>query len=157
MKNRIVVDNVACGGAQIHHVMGQIKSYAAANQDTVVDNVLVSVSTNDIRYCPNIDDLRPKFKSFCSQITELFPSSRVYFQLLLPLPCKHNNDWITNGKVIHFNRIIVNECIFRKFYVLDAFSTFCSPFSDPKKPEHRNCKLFNGPDIHPSKSRGMGF
>ena len=140
----------------MHHVMGQLKSYAASNVGTVVDKVLVSVGTNDIRYCPNIDELRPKYKSLCSQITELFPNSRVYFQLLIPLPCKHNSDWITNSKVIHFNRMIVNECIFRKFHVLDTFSAFCSPFNDPRYPELRNSKLFNGSDIHPSKTRGMG-
>ncbi len=155
-KNRIIVENIARGGAQLHHVIGQLKAYAAANGSTVVDKVLVSVGTNDIRYCQNVGELRPKLKSLCSYINELFPCSKVYFQLLIPLPCKHDNDWITNRKVLDFNRIIINECIFRKFHTLDAFSVFCSPYYHPRYPHLRNNRLFNGSDIHPSKLRGLG-
>ncbi len=155
-KNRVAVENIAHGGAQVHHVIGQLKSYAAANVNTVVDKVLVSVGTNDIRYCQNVGELRPKLKSLCSYISDLFPQSKVYFQLLIPLPCRHDNDWITNRKVIDFNRIIINECIFRKFHTLDAFLVFRSPFCDRRYPHLRNDRLFNGNDIHPSKLRDMG-
>ena len=155
-KRRVIVENVARGGAQIHHVMGQLKAFAEANPATVVDKVFVSVGTNDIRYCPNVVELRSKLKSLCALTSELFPKSRIYFQSLIPLPCKSSNDWVTNRKVIDFNRMLINECIFRRFHVLDAFSIFCSPFFDPSSPEIRNQSLFNGSDIHPSKNRGMG-
>ena len=155
-KRRVNVENVARGGAQIHQVMGQLRAFAEANPATVVDKVFVSVGTNDIRYCPNVDELKPKLKSLCALTSELFPRSRIYFQSLIPLPCKNSNDWVTNRKVIDFNRMLVNECIFRRYHVLDAFSIFCSPFFDPRCPEIRNQSLFNGPDIHPSKNRGMG-
>ena len=118
--------------------------------------MLISVGTNDIRYCPNVDELKPKLKSLCALSSELFPNSKIYFQSLIPLPCKSANDWVTNRKVIDFNRILVNECIFRRFHILDAFSVFCSPFYDSSCPEIRNQYLFNGTDIHPSKNRGMG-
>ena len=140
----------------MHHVMGQLKTYATDNPDTVVDKVFVSVGTNDIRYCSNVHELLPKFKSLCSLIKELYPRSKVFFQLLIPLPCKHSNDWLTNRKVIDFNRIIINECIFRKYHVLDAFANFSSPLYDSRYPDLRNEKLFVGSDIHPSKNRGMG-
>ena len=155
-KRRILVENVARGGAQVHQVMGQLRAFATANPTTVVDKVFVSVGTNDIRYCPNVNELKPKLKSLCALSSELFPHSRIYFQSLIPLPCKSANDWVTNRKVIDFNRILVNECIFRRFHVLDAFSVFCSPFYDSSCPEIRNQNLFNGSDIHPSKNRGMG-
>ena len=155
-KRRFNVENVARGGAQIHQVMGQLRAFAEANPATVVEKVFISVGTNDIRYCPNIAELKPKLKSLCALTRELFPKSRIYFQSLIPLPCKSSNDWITNRKVIDFNRMLVNECIFRRFHVLDAFSVFCSPFVDPSCPEIRNQSLFNGSDIHPSKNRGMG-
>ncbi len=155
-KNRVVVENIAHGGARIHNVIGQLKAYAAANVNTTVDKVLVSVGTNDIRYQQYVGELRSKFKSLCSYINELFPCAKVYFQLLIPLPCKNNNDWVTNRKVIDFNRIIFNECIFRKVHTLDAFSAFRSPFYDFKLPKLRNDRLFNGADIHPSYSKGMG-
>ncbi len=155
-RKRVVVENIARGGAQIHQVVGQLKTFAAANHDVNVDKICVSVGTNDIRYCTNVEELRPKLKQLCSIIREKFPNSKVYFQLLLPLPCRHQNDWITNQKVIDFNRIIVNECIFRRYHVLDAFAAFRSPYVDPRTPELRNARLFIGSDIHPSKSRGMG-
>jgi alkylated DNA repair dioxygenase AlkB len=155
-KRRFNVENVARGGAQIHQVMGQLRAFAEANPATVVEKVFISVGTNDIRYCPNIAELKPKLKSLCALTRELFPKSRIYFQSLIPLPCKSSNDWVTNRKVIDFNRMLVNECIFRRFHVLDAFSVFCSPFVDPSCPEIRNQSLFNGSDIHPSKNRGMG-
>ena len=155
-KGRLIVENVARGGAQLHHVMGQLRAFAEANPVTVVDKVFVSVGTNDIRYCPNVIELKPKLKSLCALISELFPKSRIHFQSLIPLPCKSPNDWVTNRKVIDFNRILVNECIFRRYHVLDAFSIFCTPFYDLSCPEIRNQMLFNGSDIHPSKNRGMG-
>ena len=150
------VKNIAKGGSQLHNVIGQVKAFAAANSDTVVEKLCVSVGTNDIRYCQNVGELRPKLKSLCSYVSELFPGCKVYFQLLLPLPCRHKNDWVTNRKVIDFNRILINECIYRKFHVLDAFKAFSSPFHNPWSPELRNNQLFTGSDIHPSKSRGMG-
>ncbi len=155
-KKRVNVENIARGGAQLHHVIGQVKAFAAANPNTVVDKLCLSVGTNDIRYCKSIGDLRPKLKSLCSYIEELYPGCKVFFQLLIPLPCLHKNDWVTNRKVLDFNRVLVNECTYRKFYVLDAFKVFCSPSYNPWSPEIRNSKLFDGTDIHPSKSRGMG-
>ena len=155
-KGRLIVENVARGGAQLHHVMGQLRAFAEANPATVVDKVFVSVGTNDIRYCPNVIELKPKLKSLCALISELFPKSRIHFQSLIPLPCKSPNDWVTNRKVIDFNRILVNECIFRRYHVLDAFSIFCTPFYHLSCLEIRNQMLFNGSDIHPSKNRGMG-
>ena len=155
-RNSVVVESVARGGAVMHHVMAQLKEYASSHKDTVVDKICISVGTNDIRYCNGVGHLRLKLKSLCFLIKDLFPSSKVYFQLLIPLPCLHSNDWNTNTKVMDFNRIIINECIFQKFCVMDAFAPFCAPRRDFWTPELRDYRFFKGNDIHPSVAKGMG-
>ena len=158
-RKSVVVESVARGGARIHQVMGQIRTYHEANKCVIVDKLFISVGTNDIRYCKDgVKHLTGKFKSLCSMIQELFPDSKVYFQSLIPLPCIHEGDWITNSNVIDFNSIIYNECKYRRFYILDAFSAFRDPFriKFAPYPELRNNMLFVGKDIHPSSRRGMG-
>ncbi len=155
-RRSVIVESVARGGAQIHHVMGQLKGFATSNTDTVVDKICVSVGTNDIRYCKDFSHLKLKLKSLCSLINEMFPKSKVYFQTLIPLPCLHGNDWNTNRKVLDFNKIIINECIFRRYHVIDAFTAFVAPRRYRFSPELRNPLLFSCLDIHPSEHRGMG-
>ena len=141
----------------MHHVMKQLKGYHDSNVDTIVDKILISVGTNDIRYSNDSDQLKLKLKSLCSVIKDLYPNSRVFFQLLIPLPCHHKNDWHTNSNVLRFNRAIFNECIFRKFHVMDAFSVFCDPRRNLFSPELRDTRYFIGHNIHPSEQRGMGI
>ena len=145
------------GRAKISNVQKQLEDFAIGNEDTVVDKLLVSVGTNDIRFCKNgINHLRGPLKQLCSRIYELFPNSKVYFQSLLPLPCKNNHDWNTNSNVINLNRFIFNECIFRKFYFMDAFEMFRTPHYDTRSPHIRNDRLFELNGIHPNTRRGMG-
>lgn len=158
-KSSLIVESVAKGGARMHHVMGQLRSFREKNTDVLVEKMFISVGTNDIRYCNNgVSHLSGKLKSLCSLIRELYPESKVYFQSLIPLPCIHKEDWLTNSNVIDFNSMIFNECKFRRFYILDAFSAF-RDHNRPKyhsNPELRNSLLFNGRDIHPSARKGMG-
>ncbi len=138
--------------------MDQLRDFKSNNSSVIVDKICLSVGTNDMRFMeyngPN--SLKPKLKSLCSLIQELFPYSKIYFQLLIPLPCKHRNDWKTNNYVIFINRMIVNERNFRRFNVLDAFQAFCLRYRDFRHPELRDPRLFSGNNIHPSEGRGMG-
>ena len=158
-RKSVVVESVARGGAKMHQVMGQLRKFSAENENVVVDKLFISVGTNDIRYCRDgIKHLNGKFKSLCSMIKELFPNSKIFFQSLIPLPCLHGGDWITNSNVINFNSMVFNECKFRRFHILDAFSAFRDPHrvKFAPYPELRNSSLFVGNDIHPSVRRGMG-
>ena len=151
------VENVAKGGTKMHHVLKQLEKYAEDNVDVIVEKVLVSVGTNDIRYCVNgVEHLRNKFKALSSKITELYPHSIVYFQSLIPLPCKNKFDWNTNINVLDFNKLILSECTYRRFHMIGAFSCFSLPWRHGS-PEIRNYRLFEGTDIHPSERRGMGM
>ena len=159
-KRSLVVESVAKGGAKMHQVMGQLGKFHEFNKNIIVEKLFISVGTNDIRYCRDkgVSHLLGKLKSLCALIKDLFPDCKVYFQSLIPLPCLHERDWLTNSNVIDFNSLIFNECKFRRFHIIDAFSAF----RDPQRvqyapyPELRNHVLFEGHDIHPSARRGMG-
>ena len=148
--------SVARGGARIHEVMEQIRDYKSKNESVIVDKICISVGTNDIRYADSLDKIKLKFKSLCALIKELYPSSKVYFQSLIPLPCKSRHDWRTNSFVMNMNRIIKNECIYRRFHILDAFSPFSLRYFDPRVPYIRDDRFFRAGDIHPSEAKGMG-
>ena len=155
-RNVRVVDSVGKGGAKIGHVIKQLEEYSQKNRGVVVEKLLLSVGTNNLRNCYNgVEHLRKHFKLLCEKINELFPSSKVYFQSLIPLPCLNRYDWDTNRNIIDFNRIILNECIYRKFHILPAFSQFSIPW-DGMTPDIRNNRFFVGRDIHPSEKLGMG-
>ena len=150
------VVSVARGGARIHQVMEQIRDFKSKNESVIVDKICISVGTNDIRNADSLDKIKLKFKSLCALIKELYPSSKIYFQSLIPLPCKSRHDWRTNSFVIRMNSIIKNECIYRRFHILDAFCPFSLRYFDPRVPHIRDDRFFKAGDIHPSEARGMG-
>ena len=150
------VENIAKGGAKIGHVIQQLEDYSRENKGVIVEKLLLSVGTNNMRNCYNgVEHLRGHFKALCEKINILFPNSKVYFQSLIPLPCKNRFDWISNRNIIDFNKIVMNECTYRKFHILGAFSLFSIPWNG-STPDIRNDRFFVGNDIHPSQKLGMG-
>ena len=158
-RGMVNVVKIAEGGSKLDKVAKQLEDYAEANKDVIVDKICISVGTNDIRNCHHgVNHLRGPLKQFCKNIKGLYPDSSVYFQTLLPLPCKGSNDWQTNHKVIRFNKILFDECVFNRFYVIDAFRSFILPRWSWSRgsPHIRNEKCFDENDIHPSVKFGMG-
>jgi alkylated DNA repair dioxygenase AlkB len=154
-RNKLNVINIAKGGAKIGHVVQQLERFSEDNPDVVVDKLLLSVGTNNLRNCYNgVGHLRGHLKLLFGKVHTLFPMARVYFQSLIPLPCR-SSDWVTNQNIMDFNGILINECIFRKYYMLDAFGSF-SKVCDGRNPNIRRERFFEGNDIHPSAKRGMG-
>ncbi len=80
----------------------------------------------------------------------------MHFQSLLPLPIKTENDWLTNRRIIDFNRILFNECIFRRFYFIEVFRPFTKFKRAQNEPIKRFDPLFEKTGIHPNIERGMG-
>ena len=155
-KGYLCAKNIATGGAKIDQVTKQLVDYIESNPDVIVDKLLVSVGTNDIRYCKEgINHLRGPLKLCCTKIKELCPNSRVYFQNLLPLPCLNLYDWNTNTNVLEFNRLIFNECGYRKFHCMNAFEKFAMPCYNRWCPHIRRDDLFEEKGIHPSPERGV--
>ena len=159
-RNVLAVESVAKGGAKLEDVEKQLKEYHSENPNAEVDKLILSVGTNDIRNCRNgVNHLRGPLKQLCESVKKLYPSSKVYFQSLLPLPCLHKNDWNTNRNVLEFNRFIFNECIFRRFYFIDAFSVFRAPWN-MWSPHLRCEQYFEVNGIHSStgtSGRGMSI
>ena len=157
-KKKLVVENIAEGGSKLFKVRQQLMDFVKSNPDTDVTKIIISVGTNDIRNCKNgINHLRGPLKELCNTISELFPNStKVFFQSLLPLPLKHENDWYTNDIVIDFNWLIYNECIHRQFYYIDAFGPFTKFSRKVDEPFTRFDNLFEINGIHPNSTKGMG-
>ena len=116
----------------------------------------MSVGTNDLRKCHDPGLLRGPLKQLSEKISILFPNARVFYQSLLPLPLKDKKDFTTNEKVRNMNRIIFNECIFRRFYYIDAFYPFTRFDRMWDEPFARFDKLFESRGIHPNPEKGMG-
>lgn len=156
-KGKITVDTVAEGGAKISKVKKQLEDYRASHPNHDVMKIIVSVGTNDIRYCENgVEHLSGPFKDLCNTIRKLYPNSSVFFQSLLPLPNKDVNDWKTNKRVLNFNRLIWNACVYMRFYFIDAFFPFCKYNRRYNQPHSRFDKLFEVNGIHPNREIGMG-
>ena len=154
----LTVKSVAKGGATINKVKGQLEEFVVSNSNVIVDKLLISVGTNDIRYCNNgIDHLRGPLKQLCVTIRELFPKTKIFFQSLLPLPCLNKYDWNTNTNVIEFNRLLFNECVYRRFCLMNTFVKFIRPCMNIWCPHLRNDKLFPPNDIHPNDKIGISI
>ena len=123
---------------------------------TPVQKIILSVGTNDLRKCPDPGLLRGPLKQLCQKIKDTFPNARVYFQSLLPLPVNNAKDSTTNERVCVMNRIIFNECIFRRFYYIDAFYPFTKFNRAWGEPITRFDRLFEPKGIHPNPERGLG-
>jgi len=155
-KGKVTVVNVAQGGAKMDRVQKQLEDYCAANPNVQVDKLLLSVGTNDIRNVKDIGTLRGPLKQLHSKIVTLFPKCKVYVQSLLPLPLLNDTDKMTNIRIINFNRILFNECIYRKFYFMDVFHSFTKFKRAFSEPIRRFDPLFESNGIHPNPQRGMG-
>ena len=159
-KGRVKVINLARGGSKITDVIEQISNFQKLPHKTNmrVIKIFVSVGTNDIRHIDTPLSLKNPFKFLFHKLKESFPESKIYFQSLLPLPCRSDRDWDTNTRVLETCKIIINECAYHKFYYIDAFHRFAIPFNARRQddPRCRNEKLFEKSGIHPNVLRGMG-
>ena len=148
--NRKKVINIAKGGQQIRHVNNSINTFFSDNPDVIVDKIILSIGTNDIRNCyRGINHLKGPVKHLFKNIKELSPKSKVYVQSLLPLPVIHNN---VVHNVVRFNNMLLNCCAFEHFYYMNVIPSFIDKWG-----MYRNNDLFNRSlrDVHPNK-RGMG-
>ena len=155
-KGKQEVENIAVGGAKMDKVQEQLDHYAKANPNSVVKKIIISVGTNDIRNCRDLNSLRGPFKNLCKKIDDIYPNSKVFFQSLLPLPVKNDQDWLTNRRVQDFNRIIFNECVFRRYHYIDVFYPLTKFRRQRYEPVKRFDKLFESKGIHLNKERGLG-
>lgn len=151
-KSKKVVLNLAKGGSKIPDIIRTIEEFSnkADNHKYLVDQVFLSVGTNDIRHCRNgVNNLKGELFGLVRRIKHMFPKSKIFLQSLLPLPITYANCSYVIRNVLDFNRIIYHVCSHERVYIVDVFGAFLSN-------GHRNPRLFpySIRDIHPN-SRGM--
>ena len=154
-KGRKNVINIAKGGNKIIDV---IESLTKFNEDTysgefIIDQVFVSVGTNDIRSCRREGVSRHKGKLFrlTRFIKDMFPHAKLFFQSLIPLPITYENAPYIARNILWFNDMLYKVCKHERVFLFDVFRLFLLG-------RYRNPQLFplGFHDIHPNK-RGLGL
>ena len=148
------VINIAKGGSTIPQVERDIISFVENNPDYAITKLIISVGTNDVRYCRSKEDckaVKPTLKVLMQRVKALLPDCKIWFQSLLPIV---DGREFTTRNVCEMNSILFELCVKNGMYFIDAFN----PFFDVRG--NRNDRLFKEldpkkPDIHPN-SRGLG-
>ena len=115
-----------------------------------VERVFISIGANDIRHCygNGIRHLRRPIKLLSKKVQLCFPTAKIYFQSLLPMPLK---DSFVVGNVLDFNWLLYNICRNEHIYYHDIFWDFVWPDGHRSsvlfEPSMKNCHL---------NRRGMG-
>ena len=153
-KNKKVVINIAKGGSRIPDVIQSIKDFKnnSENAKYAINQVFISIGTNDIRNCnrKGVFHLKGELFGLIRSIKNSFLNSKIYMQSLLPLPVTSiNHDYIIKN-VLEFNKLIYHVCTHERVLLLDVFRRFLFE-------GYRNPRLFNRSitDIHPN-ARGLG-
>ena len=155
-RGKVKVENIAVGGSKILDVAKQVVTFLENNENVVVDKIIISAGTNDIRFCTNgVDHLNRPLKKLCYTLENLLPRAKIFFQSLIPLPLKYHYDFNTPRNIHSFNNILFNTCIYKRFYYLDVFHSFLQPKSWDH-PQLREEAFFKPNDIHPN-SVGLGL
>ena len=144
--------NLAKGENKIPDVIDSIKNFLINYSNTHVDQIFVSVGTNDIRNCRGEGVSRFKGELFrlVRFIKQVFTGAKIFFQSLIPLPITIENGAYIAKNVLSFN-MIFNTCKHERIFFVDVFGTFLLG-------NFRNPLLFpvSFRDIHPNK-RGLGL
>ena len=123
-KSKKVVLNRAKGGNKIPYVLLTIDDFCnnANNHQYVIDQVYVSVGTNDIRYCRNaVSYLNGELFSLVRKIKQNFPNAKLFLQ---SLPITYSNKQCIVRNVCDFNRIVYHVCSHEKVHMVNVFISF---------------------------------
>ena len=145
------VINISEGGATIDGVLNQLNGFYTANTNVLVDKILISVGTNDIRHCRErgVGHLRSPLVHLAKHVKLLFPDASVWFQCIPPLPLQHKYS-IRN--VEGYNRLLFHACAYTGTYILsDIFDKFLY-LNYASGNLYRRESYFKSPsNIHPNK------
>ena len=152
-KGKKTILDLTKGGNKICNVIDSLKAFIAdsGSEKYLVNQVFVSVGTNDVRFCKNgISHLKGELFGLVRTIKNFFPGVKVYLQSLLPLPVTFSNKNFVIKNVLELKRIIYHVCYHERIFMLDIFKTFLFR-------GYRHPSLFppSTSDIHPNR-RGLG-
>ena len=154
-KGRKNVINLAQGENKLRNVHDSLEKFYndPRHSNLFIDQVFVSVGTNDIRYCKHegVHRFKGELYKLTRFIKQLYPSAKVFFQSLIPLLLTYENSAYVVKNVLDFNRLLYDVCKYERVFLLDVFGIFLlGNFRNPRLfPVGRN-------DFHPNK-RGIGL
>ena len=153
-KGKKTVVNIAKGGNKIPDVLESLHDFHGSTEceDYIIDQIFISVGTNDIRYCRDrgVSHLKGKLLGLVRAAKNLFPRAKIFIQTLLPLPVTFDNHNYVIKNVLDFNDIILHVCAYERIYILNVFRNFL--FKGFRNPVYFKA---SSTDIHPN-SRGIG-
>ena len=127
-KGKKNIINIAKGGSKIPDVIKAVEYFCQnpANSGFHVDQVFVSVGTNDIRYCKSEGIMKLKGAMFklIRALKTVFVGAKIFFQSLLPLPITYENYKYIARNILDFNNLIFHACSHERVYIINAFNDF---------------------------------
>ena len=104
-------------------------SHINSGKHEQIDQIILSVGTNDISRVKNVDTLEGPLNDLITTMKSAYPSCDIYVQNLLPIRLKNYecdaNVEIVN-KVYAFNRLLFKICKSLNLFYIDVFKSFRS-------------------------------
>ena len=96
--------------------------YINHSHDLHIEKIFLSIGTNGIRYCQDgVGFLTKPLNQLLVKAKELFPSSNIIVQNLLPLPITNRH---VASNVLDFNCMLFKACTRFRFLVINVFDNF---------------------------------
>ena len=133
----VKVVNLCKRGAKISHLQEILdEHYKNESSDVVVDKVIVSVGTNDLRNNrrPTVGHLYTPMENLVAKIKTFYPEATIYMQSLLP---QRVENAFTVSNVLGFNKLLVKLSALNKCYYLDIFDDFLGTNKHPNQNLYR--------------------
>ena len=95
-----------------------------------VDKVIMSIGTNDIRYCRNgVGHLFFPVRNLVQKVKTLFPLARIYIQSLIPIRYHQNNPGNLKivENVLEFNKLLLKAAAEENCFFFNMFDKFLDP------------------------------
>ena len=131
------VENLCQRGAKISTLQNLLDDhYKEENPDEIVDKIILSVGTNDLRNNkkPTVGHLYTPMENLLSKIKSYYPGATIYIQSLLP---QRVQNAFTVSNVLGFNKLLIKLCALNKCLYLDIFSQFLGPNNHPNPSLYR--------------------
>ena len=146
--NNINVINLSKGGFKISDISDTIDNIPMIKGIKVVDQAILSIGINDIRYCRGkVQHLKEAYINLIHKLKLMFPNIKIYVRCVLPV--KIVNEF-TVINIIKFNKLLLHICKTEHCYFINIFRDFLNPDG-----RFCNMALYRN-DVH-LKQRGTGI
>ena len=122
--------NISQGGAKINDVKTNLSNFNKANKEKVVDKLIFSLGTNDIRNIRDVTVLEEPLEDLVKATKSMYPQAEIYAQSLLPIRLSKGYN-LGNLEIVDkcysFNRLLFKLCKKYNIYYVDLFKQFLTP------------------------------